>query len=107
MVFSRPGQLPPERSQDQNPPCFHQTHLLNTDNSLIVTVITLILNIYIYIYSDAEANAAADADGLGPCFFLSISQTQLLRCAFFLAKPTTHARVVRHTILKRNGKKKP
>ena len=44
---------------------------------------------------------------LGPCFFFPFHKPNYYECAFFLAKPTTHARVVRHTILKRNGKKKP
>ena len=42
---------------------------------------------------------------LGPCFFFPFHKPNYYECAFFLAKPTTHARVVRHTILKRNGKK--
>ena len=40
-------------------------------------------------------------------FFFPFHKPNYYECAFFLAKPTTHARVVRHTILKRNGKKKP
>ena len=44
---------------------------------------------------------------LGPCFFFPFHTPKYYECAFFLAKPTTHAWVVRHTILKRNGKKKP
>ena len=44
---------------------------------------------------------------LGPCFFFPFHKPNYYECAFFLAKPTTHARVVRHTILKRNEKKKP
>ena len=44
---------------------------------------------------------------LGPCFFFPFHKPNYYECAFFLAKPTTHARVVRHTIQKRNGKKKP
>ena len=40
-------------------------------------------------------------------FFFPFHKPNYYECAFFLAKPTTHARVVRHAILKRNGKKKP
>ena len=42
---------------------------------------------------------------LGPCFFFPFHKPNYYECAFFLAKPTTHARVVRHTILKRNERK--
>ena len=40
-------------------------------------------------------------------FFFPFHKPTYYECAFFLAKPTTHARVVRHNILKRNGKKTP
>ena len=42
---------------------------------------------------------------LGPCFFFPFHKPNYYECAFFLAKPTTHARVVRHTILKEMERK--
>ena len=64
---------------------------------MVVLVVLVVLVVVVVVLGPPWAHV----------FFFPFHKPNYYECAFFLAKPTTHARVVRHTILKRNGKKKP